>query len=143
MTNPAADIAELLENDLIATRGVNLFVSRMPERDQSRGIPHEVASIVHSGGTTINPRWNRDVVILQIMVRSDINDPEGGYNFTYSIKNSLLGKNPVTINGSLYSSFNVEGDINELGDDSTGRSRFTLRIRVTRDNFTGSSRDNL
>jgi hypothetical protein len=141
MTSPARDINQLLSGTLGLIGGTNLFYGQLPEENTARGIPHQCVALYDTGGVFANPRWDRDEINLQIIIRSALDDYDSGYNLAYSIKNSLLGRETVTINGSLYSQFVLEGDINALGFDTSGRARFTLRFRIVRENFTGSSRE--
>lgn len=141
MTSPARDIVTLLSGTLGLVGGSNLFYGQLPEEDTVKGIPHLAVAVIDTGGVFSNPRWNRDEITIQVVIRSALNDYDSGYNLAYSIKDSLLGLDPVTINGSLYSLGVLEGDINGLGFDTSGRARFTCRFRVVRENFTGSSRE--
>lgn len=143
MVSPASDIVTLLSTETALVAGTDLFVDNMPEEDPARGIPHRCVAVINSGGQSPNPLWDRDIVNLQILVRGPLNDPDNAYNLAYTVKDCLLGHNTVTINGSLYCSFIIEGDINNIGFDQGGRARFTMRFRVTRDNYIGSSRTDL
>lgn len=141
MSSPAFDVATILANSAIGVLGTDIFVGEMPEENPSRNVPHRCIAVIDAGGNFSNPKWKRDELVIQILVRSPLHDYNNGYNLAYSIKNSLLGSNPGTINNSLYSLFVLEGDINSLGKDENGRARFTLRFRVVRENFTGDSRE--
>jgi hypothetical protein len=143
MSSAAIDIATLLQTEGAGTLGTDIFVGEMPEQSTSKGIPHRCLAVLDSGGRSPNPRWDRDDLSIQVLIRSSVDNYVSGYNYAYEVKDSLLGHTPVTINGSLYSLFVLEGDINSLGSDSSGRARFTLNFRIVRDNFTGSSREDL
>ncbi|QDP62306.1 MAG: hypothetical protein Unbinned8472contig1000_6 [Prokaryotic dsDNA virus sp.] len=142
MATPAGDVSTILTG-IGLTPGTNLFVGQMPEYSQDKGVPHECVAMVDAGGLSPNPKYDRDLIYIQFQVRSAKDDYESGYNLAYSIKNSLLGRDSVTINNSLYTLFILEGDINYLGDDSFGRSKFSFRFRVVRDNYSSSDRDDL
>lgn len=135
MTSPAVDVAQLLNDEGIATLGSNLFVGRMPPDTEN------VIAVYDEGGVGIqNPVWKRDNLSLSIYIRGLQNDYEQGYNLAYSVKNCLNGHDTVTINGSDYIRFVINGDIIAVGFDENNRPRFSMNWEVTRENFSGDDR---
>lgn len=134
MTSPSKDIAEFLDLNGVGILGQTLFYNKMPEGTEPSAV------IVDAGGNFSNPLWKRDELILQVVVRGSQNNYDDVYNYAYSIKDRLQGCNPVTINDSLYSLFVLIGDINNIGEDASGRTRLTLRFKVVRENYTEDSR---
>lgn len=135
MTSPSKDVAQLLNDEGIAVLNQNLFIGRMPPDTEN------VILVLDEGGVGIqNPVWKRDNLSISIYVRGLQNDYEQGYNLAYSVKNCLNGHDTVTINGSDYIRFVINGDIVWVGFDENNRPRFSMNWTVTRENFSGDDR---
>jgi len=129
MSIPSKDISEILQTDGVGVIGTSIFYGKMPDNVEP------VIAVYDAGGSFSNPKWKRDELTIQVLVRGPQNAYETGYDIAYNVKNSLLGHDPVTINGSLYSLFTILGDINGLGYDDSNRARFSMRFKVVRENF--------
>lgn len=131
MTSPAIDIASLLQPSF--TAGVNLFVGELKEK--GKGVTDRCIALVDIGSLEDNPKWLRDEVLIQILVRSSKENYQSGYEDCYLIKDILLGHDSVDINGSTYCAFNMQGGVNAISKDENNRYLFSMRFRITRDGY--------
>lgn len=137
MASPARDIASLLQTLGVGTEGTDIFLGRIPEETDLS------MALFDLPGIGPDPRWKRDDVLVQIVVRGNRNEYQTTYNFAQSVKDALLACNPTTINGSLYSLIVMLGDVGFIGYDDDQRPKFLMNFRVVRDNAPGGSRGEL
>lgn len=132
ITSPAYDIAQLLEDQGVGVMAQDIFVGNIPQEIDT------CIGVFDNGGTTSLNVYQRDEMLVRFQIRSPINDYNTGYNLANSVKEAVLGCESVTINEKDYILFNLVGDINHLGLDDLNRHRFSLNLRVVRENFGGS-----
>lgn len=134
MGSVAKDIAGLLETDGVGTVGTNIFIGNLPLDKEN------VIGVFDSGGVYSNPKFKRDELLCQILIRGPKESYEGGYSLAKAVKDALLGRDAVVIDGIDYIFFVMNGDIAFLGNDDRKRPQFTTNWRIVRENETGGNR---
>lgn len=138
MTTPAEDIATFLDTQGVGTIGTDIFCSFMPDTSDA---PDECIAVLDTGATFVSPKWQRDEVTVQVLVRGPERDYSTGYATAKSVQDALLGVQPQTINSKSYVLFVMNGGINSLGYDDQMRPAFSLNFRVIFENVSGGVRD--
>lgn len=139
MASPAVDLANHLHTLAAYTLGTNVFIGRLPES------PDACVAVMDTGAVLLNPKYQRDEVLVQFIVRGTKPNALGteyqtSYAIAKDIQNVFLGTVNLIIGGTEYFAFNAIGGINALGYDSAKRPLFSFNIRVTKDNETGGNR---
>ena len=127
MSSPAADIAANLVTAGLGTAGTSIFVGREP------GLSTLTVTLIDNGGPAPNPRFARDFLDIQIIVKGAPNDYANAQAKAEDIKNHLLGSAAYTVGTKTYFAFNMRGDINFLGYNENNQPSFTLNFRILRD----------
>lgn len=134
----AADIADFLETEGVGTVGTDIYIGQVPDTPSSA---EACIGVFDTGAIFINPKWQRDEMTIQILVRGPERDYETGYATAKTVQDTLLGIDPQTINGRSYVLFVMLGGINSLGADQRDRSRFSLNFKIVRENVSGGVRE--
>ena len=122
--NPASiDVKDLLVTEGIGTFGENLFVGKEPAQ------PNECITIYDTTAGEQNPKLAIDEVSIQVRVRSA--NYMGGYSRANSVKISLEGRSPITLNTTNYIAFWATS-ISFVHYDENDRAIFTINFRITR-----------
>lgn len=129
MNSPAIDIADILVLSSSATgltKGVDLFVGRMPNT------PDAVTTVYDTGGQSPQSGYVYLIPTVQIKVRG----AKMGYIVPYSlaedIRDILHGFHNRIINSTKYLSIYAMGDIHNLGDDENDRPVFSINFLIHR-----------
>lgn len=131
--SPAYDIAQLLEDKGVGVLGYDIFVGMMPQSTNISNID-KCIGVYDTGGVRSLPTYQRDEMLIRFQIRGNPNEYGETYNFANSLKEAVNGCKPVTINDKDYILFVLVGDINSLGIDDRDRPRFSLRLRIVREN---------
>lgn len=131
MNQTSLDIATLLEAQSVgtkaATSGWGIYTSRQPDS------PNTVITIYDSGGFEANPKFLLDTPTIQVRVRGNVGDYQGGYDKILQVKNELLGIPQQTIGGTVYVGIWAIADILFLQYDDKKRPIFVNNWRITRE----------
>lgn len=121
MSSPAGLIKDMLVTAGVGTFGTDLFVGIQP------ATPDACVTLFDSGGRNPDPKHAHDEPSVQAMVRSAVDDYEGGWAKAQAVKDALLGA-PVTgdVRGVL-----MRGDVNHLGRDDQARHEWSLNFRLS------------
>jgi hypothetical protein len=135
MGSPAKDIATILQTDGVGTLGSTIFYGKLPKDIDSCVV------VFDTGGVYANPKWKRDELLVQVIIRGPKEGYEAGYALAKKVKDSLLGRDAVTVDSIDYIFFVMNGDINALGYDDRNRPQFSTNWRICRENVPGGNRD--
>jgi len=127
MGSPSVDIATKLATAGIGVLGTSIFVGREP------GLSTLTITLLDVGGAAPNPKYARDFLDLQIVVKGAPNDYVSARTKAEAIKNNLLGAAAYTVGTEIYFAFNMRGDINFIGYDKNNQPSFTLNFRIIKD----------
>lgn len=141
-TSPAFDVATLLQDLNVGVLGRDIFVATMPQSTDRINTDRCVA-VYDTGGIRSLPIYQRDEMLVTFNIRGNPNDYNDAYNLANSVKEAVNGCKPVTINDKDYILFVLVGDINSLGLDDRDRPRLSLTLRIVRENFGNSTRQEL
>lgn len=134
----AKDMATLLVSQGVGTAlGTNVFYGQMPDQD---GTVDASWAVIETGAIDMNPKWKRDELTFQVLIRGPQQDYDTGYTNAKAAMDAFLGIANQTVNGTDYLQWNAIGGINSLGADSRDRSRFSINFRVVRENVSGGAR---
>lgn len=100
----------------------------------------DAIAVINTGGFNPEPGLAIDYPTIEFLVRSTIEDSASNYNKALEIKNLLLGVFPITLDGVLYKSVTMIGDINWLGYDVNRRPMRSLNFKLIKENEPGSNR---
>lgn len=93
--------------------------------------PSRLVTMMDTGGQNPNPRWGVDFVMVQALVRGDINDYGATWGQARKVRDTLLGFDSADApTGDRIDSIIVVGDIATLGNDSTQRPILSVNFRV-------------
>jgi len=130
--NPASqDIAQILITAGIAVVGATstqwgISAGSMPDS------PNTSIMVTDQGGLDANPALGIDDLFIQVLIRSSVDDYQGGMVKAQAIKDILLGIAKQTVGGTVYVGITMRGDIISLGPDERRRYRFSTNWRVWR-----------
>lgn len=127
---PSVDI-----RDYITSQGAN--GSWQVNISRSMDSPNQLITIYDNGGTDPNPKWLLDLMDVQIRVRGDRNGYSAAYSRCQTIKDTLLGSVPGTINGTDYIAVYMRGDVNFIQYDENERPIFTMNYQIYRQPTSG------
>lgn len=133
--SPATDIAQLLNNENIATLSINLFVGMLPP-----SVEGLLAVIYDTPGVSPNAKWLRDEPTVQCFVRGEKLKYTEAWAFAQLIKDTLLGHDPIVVNNSNVVLFTQIGDIFPLGADDQSRPRIASNWQLVREYTSGGNR---
>lgn len=114
MKSPAEDVADYLDQQNVATRGVDLYVSREPSRQD-----RTVVTIFDDGGGQPDPRHAWDQYAIVVRVRAV--DYPTAYDHLWSLRDALLGLARTTINDRDYKVIYAVGEPAPLGYNVNSR----------------------
>jgi hypothetical protein len=141
MNAASKDIATLLQTlalgTLNATSGWAIYYSREPHEKPDVN-PITAITVYDTGGRTPDPRNLLDYPTVQIRVRAA--DFDTGYAKILAIREALMSKAAVTVNGTVYSGFWLNGDINAIGRNDADRPIFTVNFQLMREPASGTHR---
>ena len=127
------DLADLLATAGIgtqaATTGWGIYVSKEPTS------PDTVITLFDEGSFTANPnpKFLLDNLAVEVRVRGAIFGYSAAYAKIQEVKDELLGKAAITVNGSSYKGFWMLGDISLVNYDEANRPILTSRFIVARE----------
>jgi len=130
----AKDIAQILDDDLDAELGVDLFISQMPESPnaviavyETGGGAYDAMSELHSAGISVRARAvDYEAAYIAICDVADVLAPIGDENYFQTGLN--VG---VTVNGTNYLRVKPESEPYPVGRDSQERVEFAQNFTVT------------
>lgn len=122
MSSVARDIAQMLEDNGVGVFGTDLFVGREPAS------PPNAITVYDTGGGDPFPGVSSDNPSVQVRVRNA--SYLDGWDKAITVKDALFGIGHVTVNGRLFQSVWMTGDINPIGRDDNDRIRFTLNFSM-------------
>lgn len=127
MNPPSKDIASIIQSAGIATLGTDMFVSNLPDD------PDDCVALIDTGS------WGEpesdlgySYPLLQVVVRGAQNEYLSTYSKAVSIRDTIMGLSPQTINSIWYSGFWVSMDVSSLGRDERDRIKFAINFRIMR-----------
>jgi hypothetical protein len=128
MNSPAVDIQSYLASlsGLGLTIGDNLHSSDMPDS------PDFCVSVYDTGGEFGDPRYNFDIVRIQIRFRGDPGDYRSIYDLALSIQRTLDGASSLQIGGTKYIAIYLMTAFQFIGYDSKKRPLATMNFRINR-----------
>lgn len=132
MNAPSEDIKTILEaeSSLGLTLATNLFISEMPDNDES---PDECVAIMDSGGETAEPDYVYQKPFVSIQVRGNRGDYTVAYALADDIRTALHGlANYEIASSARYIGIWCEGDVIAVGRDQKKRPMFTVNFRMHR-----------
>lgn len=131
MTTPSYEIAQLLENAGIGTRGAatgwGIFVNREPTK------PDSCVTIFDTPGRPADPKFSRDFPGFQIRVRSSVGGEGAAHTKMGSIRTYLLGLPRTTIASVVYVGVWQVIDLVALGYDDSNRLLLATTWRAVRE----------
>ena len=132
MASPAQDIATLLQTKQLGVLGTNIFYSREPAK---AGV---LVTIYDVGGRQdANAKWLREYPEVQIRVKGLPDDYGSAWDKMQTIKEALLGHQPVVINSAWnYIGMWINGDPVHLGNSDDDRSIVISSWRLVREFYT-------
>jgi len=138
MTSPAEDIGEILEDAGVGTVGTDIYIGTIPDTDDA---PHAAVGVIDTGALFLSPKWKRDELTVQVLVRGPKRSYNVGYAKAKEVMDALLGIEPVTVNSHDYVLFVILGGISHLGNDAQDRAMFSLNFKVVLENAAGGVRE--
>ena len=137
MTSPAEDIAQILDDEGLGTIGTDIFVGTVPDTEDA---PAAAIGVIDTGALFLSPKWKRDELTVQILVRGPRRAYNTGYATAKAVMDTLLGIEPVTVNSHDYVLFVILGGIAHLGNDARDRAMFSINFKVVLENVPGGVR---
>lgn len=133
----AERFADYIQAQGLGTIGTNIWVDMLPQ-DRTACI-----AVISTGGESPEPGLKLDYPTVQVIIRSSARDIPSNYNTALAVKNLLLGAEPLTLDGIVYKSVIMRGDINFLGLDDNSQPVRTLNFRLIKENESGGNRTTL
>lgn len=129
--------ASFLAAYLISEGFSNIFVGTLPNNKNQCTVFYDI------GGLDPNPRWNRNYVDVKVVVRGSRSDYNEGYTIAKSIKNKLLGLEPLDSEGVIYTRFLMKGDIKFISYDANEQPLFMLNFQLVVDGLNEGNREEI
>ena len=131
MTSPSYEIAEVLENASIGTRGASsgwgIFVNKEPTK------PDTCVTIYDTPSRPASPKFSRDFPGFQIRVRAAQGGESAAHTKMAAIRTELLGKPKFTLNSVVYVGVWQTIDLVNLGYDDSNRLLLATTWRAVRE----------
>jgi len=137
MTSVAKDMADLLETRGVGTVGTDIYIGQLPDRNDS---PDKAIGVFETGAIYLNPRCQRDELMVQFLARGPQRDYETSYTWAKQVQDAILGIPPQTVNGKSYVLFVSIGGISHTGMDQRERHVFSLNFKIVSENVPGGVR---
>jgi hypothetical protein len=132
--SPASDIADFLVDQGVGTYDTNgslplIRVGVEPDIEN-----RVLITLYDTPGVPSNPRYQRDQPSIQVRAKAKSEmDYPSAYNAQQSVKDTILGMDRRTINGSLYVGVWMKADIASLASDYNKRSILVSSYRMVRE----------
>jgi len=129
MSDPATDIAALIEELNLGTLGTDLFVNEEP------GKPDATITVFDSGGVSPDLTFDGENIYyptVMVRVRGRTDKQAITYDLAESIRDALHGLYQTTVDGTVYLLVQASGDIVRVGRDENNRPMFTVNFRLMR-----------
>jgi len=127
MSSPAVDMATALQSAGVGTTGVDIFVNVQPtDPDQ--------CITLRDTGSWREPEKGLDLYypLVQALIRGGPNQFVPTYALAETVRDTILGLSPQTINLTKYNGFWCNSDILTLGQDQQRRNLFSVNFRLMR-----------